>query len=143
MSSIGVDGPASLDPDIKCPLGSPTGPPPKAWLAQTTTHSSRFRNAPMEEGPPVSESPLVFFSSLELVWKYDDQTFLKLRKMRGQRSRQRKMKVLRLRPRLLDCMPRKSTDRASLAEETISQGRRESLRESLRVSPDVRHLTTA
>jgi hypothetical protein len=75
----------------------------------------------------VSGSPLVFFSSLELVWMYHDQTFLKLRKMRGQRSRQRKMKALRLRPRLLDRMAWKRTDRASLglAEETISQGQRE------------------
>jgi hypothetical protein len=133
MSSIGMDGSASasLDPDIECPLGSPTGTLPKAWLAQTTTHSSRFHNTPVEEGPPVSESPLVFFSSLELVWKYHDQTFLKLRKMRGQRSRQRRMKALRLRLRLLlDRMPWKRTDRASLAEETISQAERD--------SPDVR-----
>src|SRR6266849_5912668 len=121
MSSNGVDG---SDPDIKCPLGSPTGALPKARLAQTTTYSSRFRDSPVEDGPPVSESPLVFFSSLELVWKYRDQTFLKLRKMRGQRSRQRKMTALRLRPRLLDRMPWKRTDRASLGEETISQERR-------------------
>ena len=125
MSSIGMGGSASLDPDIKCPLGSPTGTLSKALLAQTTTYSSRLRSSLAEEGPPGSESPLVFFSSLELVWKYHDQTFLKLRKMRGQSSRQRKMKALRLRPRPLDRMPWKSTDRASLAEETISQGRRE------------------
>jgi hypothetical protein len=129
MSSIGMDGTAStsLDLDIKCPLGSPTGTRPKAWLEQTTTHSSRFRNAPVEEGPPVSESPLVLFLPLGLVLKYHDQVFLELRKMRGQRSRQRKMKALRLRPRLLDRMPWNRTDRASLAEESISQGWRKTI----------------
>jgi hypothetical protein len=86
------------------------------------------------------ESPLVFFTSLELVWKYHDQTFLKLRKRRGQRSRQRKMKALRLRPgRLLDrrSMPWKRTDRASLAEETISQGRTRREREVPRREAEV------
>lgn len=130
MSSIGMGGSGSLDPDIRCPLGSPTGTLPKAWLAQTITHSSRFRNAPVEEGPPVSESPLVFFSSLGLAWEYHDLTFFKLRKMRGQRSSQRKMKALRFRPRLLDRMPWKRIDRAGFAEETMSQERRETRREA-------------
>ena len=125
MSCIGMDDSSSLDPEMKCPLGSPTGTLPKARLAQTTTHSSRFRNAPVEGSCSVSESPLVFFLSLELVWECRDQTFLKPRKMRGQRSKMRKMKALRLRPRLLDRMPWKITDRASLAEETMSQWGRE------------------
>jgi hypothetical protein len=115
-----MDCSTSLDPDTKCSLGSQIGILSKAWLAQTTTHFSRLRNSPVEGDPPVSESFLVFFSLLELVWKYHDQAFLILRKMRGQRRKQRKIRALRLRPRLFDRKAWKRTDRASFTEETIS-----------------------
>ena len=119
-----MDSSELVDPNIECRLCSPT--PPKSRLAQTTVNSSRFGNVPVEEGPPVS--PFVFFSSLELVLMYHDQTFLKLRRrMRGQRSRQRKMKTLRLRPRLLDRTRWRKVNRASLAEETILHERKGSL----------------
>jgi hypothetical protein len=88
-----------------------------AWLAPSSQVLAST-NIPVEDGPPVS--PLVFFSSLELVWECHGQIFLKnLRKVRGQRSRQRRMKTLRLRPRPVDRTLRRKANRASLVEETI------------------------
>jgi hypothetical protein len=72
-------------------LGSPALP--GTLLAQTTLYPSCLRNDPVSESQTVL--PLSFFSSPELFWKYHDQISLILRKVRGQRSRQRKMKDLR------------------------------------------------
>jgi hypothetical protein len=107
----------------------------KARLAQTTLYSSRFHE--IEGGLPVF--PSVFFASLvaELVGRNRDQTFPKLRNMRGQKSKQRNTTVLSLCLRLMDRRHRRKEDRIELVEGTMLSERKHGSQDSRRQDRDV------
>lgn len=63
------------------------------------------------------------FLSLELVWNNQNQNFLKLRKIRGQRIKQRNMEALSLWLKLMYRMLwRRRENRTDLVEETMTLG---------------------
>ena len=116
----------SLNLDSERPRLRSSSPLSKARLAQTTLYSSRFHDI-LGEGGLAIFPPVFFTSSLAVkrVGKYRDQAFLKLRNMRGQKSKQRNMKALSLCLRLvLGRKPRKSEYRIKLVEETMSSERK-------------------
>jgi hypothetical protein len=109
----------SLDLVDEC-LRLCSSPLSKARLAQTTDN--------LGEGG-LSMFPSVFCPSLalELVGKYRDQRLLKLRNMRGQKSKQCNMKVLSLCLKPIDRELWKKEDRINFLVEGIMSSERKGL----------------
>jgi hypothetical protein len=115
MGSSGKDPRVPLDLDIeRLRFGSPA-----LGTSLAQIYPSCLRNVRVSESPIVLS--LLFCPSLELSWTYHDQMFRNLRKMCGQRSRQRN--TMDLRAYLMDrsglFVLRSSAKRASTVKEAM------------------------